>query len=221
MISTGILAKYLKSFIKNHLNTTFFSFQVFLLNPLCMTRGNKTNMQTVFILRYLIWSSKTSLECSQNFPIFFLSFVWRQFNETKYKFYLLRRNFLSPNSRIITSVRCPMLTKVFQWENVFSKSAFFIGSCHLCLCYKTDSWNFEIECAYAAKIPLLNSDDRCNYLFAYRHTTSQDVFSFHMFSVLPNNEQCFLNRCDNVKKNNFAQKIDKDIFHINNEGFEY
>ena len=152
-------------------------------------KQNKHENSFYFALPYLV--IKTSFEFSQNFPIFFLSFVLRQFDETKYKFYLLRRKFLSPNSRIITSVRCPMLTKVFQWENVFSKSAFFIGSCHFCLCYKTDSWNFEIECAYAAKIPLLNSDDRCNYLFAYRHTTSPDVFSFHMFSVLPNNEQCF------------------------------
>ena len=129
-------------FIKNHLITTFFNFQTFLPNPLCMTRGNKTNMQTVFILCYLIWSSKTSLEFSQNFPIFFLSFVRKQFNKTKYKLYMLQRNILSPYPRIITSVRCPMLTKVFHWENVFSKAAFFIGSCHFCLCYKIDFWKF-------------------------------------------------------------------------------
>ena len=134
--------------------TTFFNFQTFLPNPLCMTRENKTNMQTVFILRYLIWSSKTSLEFSQNFPIFFLAFVRKQFNKIKYKLCMLRKNILSPYSRKITPVRCPMLTKVFHWENVFSKAAFFIGSCHFCLCYKTDFWNFEIECAYAAKIPL-------------------------------------------------------------------
>ena len=135
-------------------------------------------------LPYLVIKN-LSHEFSQNFPSFFLMGGSNFVDHLHVLSFCIF--FLSLIAWTITSVRCPMLTKISLRKRVL-KTAFLIGSCHFFPCNITNFCNFKIKYAHVVILPRLNFNDRCNYLFLYRQTFS-NIFLLDYALKLSENEQ--------------------------------